>query len=121
MVSVLENSTVAATLFLALAAAGCSRPKQPVRDSNTYVNARVCASCHAGVYESYRHTGMARSFYAPSADSLPDPEPYFHRASGTWFQMIPTDGAWVQRSWQIGYDGKTESAQDLKIDYVMGS
>jgi predicted CXXCH cytochrome family protein len=64
---------------------------------------------------------MARAFYAPSSENFPDPKPFFHRASGTWFQMISKDGAWFQRSWQIGYDGKEDDAQEWKIDYIMGS
>ena len=43
------------------------------------------------------------------------------KASGIWFQTIQKDGAYYQRSWQIGYNGKEENAQDWKIDYVMGS
>jgi len=64
---------------------------------------------------------MAHAFYAPTADSFPGAKPYFHRASGTWFQMISKDGGWVQRSWQTGYDGKEDNAQELKIDFIMGS
>jgi tetratricopeptide (TPR) repeat protein len=120
-VAALRTLTVAAAVILALWTACCSRPKQQVRESNNYINARVCAGCHAGVYEHYRQTGMARAFYAPSSASFPDARPYFHKPSGTWFQMIAKDGAWVQRSWQTGYDGKPDDTQDLKIDYVMGS
>lgn len=35
--------------------------------------------------------------------------------------MIPKDGKWVQRSWQIGYNGKEDDAEELTVDYVMGS
>jgi tetratricopeptide (TPR) repeat protein len=115
----------AATLLLALAAADCSRRHEVAgsqnNDSNRYVSASVCAGCHPNVYQSYRHTGMARAFYAPSPESFPDARPYFHRASGTWFQMISKDGAHYQRVWQIGYSGKEENANEWKIDYVMGS
>src|SRR5579862_7581988 len=107
---------MAATLILAVATTRCSRPRQRDRDPNRYVSSRVCAGCHAEVYERYRRTGMARAFYAPSADSFPDARPYFPRASATWFQMISKDGAWYQRSWQIGYNGKEDSAGELKID-----
>ena len=64
---------------------------------------------------------MARAFYSPSADSFPDPKPYFHPASRTWFQMVAKDGAWFQRTWQIGPSGKPDTTGELKIDYVMGS
>ena len=100
--------------------AGCTRRQPAGHASNEYVHARVCASCHQGIYETYRHTGMARAFYAPTPESSPDARAYFHQASGTWFQNIQREGAFYQRSWQT-YNGKEENAQELKIDYVMGS
>lgn len=110
-----------ACLLVALALAGCTRQKPAERSSNQYVNARVCAACHQGIYETYRHTGMARAFYSPSPESFPNPRAYFHEASGIWFQTVQKDGAFYQRSWQIGYSGREENAQELKVDYVMGS
>jgi tetratricopeptide (TPR) repeat protein len=116
---------MAAALLLALVAVDCSRLHEAAGsqndDSNRYVNASVCAGCHPNVYQTYRHTGMARAFYAPSPESFPDARPYFHRASGTWFQMVSKDGAYYQRVWQIGYSGKKEDSEEWKIDYVMGS
>jgi predicted CXXCH cytochrome family protein len=112
---------IALWVFFALALAGCTRPKPAERSSNVYVNARVCARCHLGIYETYRRTGMARAFYSPTPESSPVARAYFHKASGTWFQNIRKDGASYQRSWQIGFNGREESAQELKIDYVMGS
>src|ERR1700733_882915 len=97
-VSLHQGLAAAATLLLALAAADCSRRHEAAgsqnNDSNRYVNASVCAGCHANVYQSYQRTGMARAFYAPSPESFPDARPYFHRASGTWFQMVSKDGAY---------------------------
>ena len=63
---------------------------------------------------------MARAFY-PAAASSSDARPYFNQASSTWFQMVSRDGAWYQRSWQIGYNGKEDDAGEVKVDYVMGS
>jgi len=116
---------VACILAIAFASAHCSRrkeaPKSQVRESNEYVNPRVCAACHAGIYQTYRHTGMARAFYPPTSESFPELRAYFHKASGIWFQTIEKDGGFYQRSWQIGYNGKEDNVQELRIDYVMGS
>ena len=90
-------------------------------DSNSYVNPKTCALCHAAVGEHYKHTGMARAFYKPTAESFPDPKPYFHRPSRTWYQIVSKAGAYYQKVWQVGYTGKEESVQEWKIDYVMGS
>jgi tetratricopeptide (TPR) repeat protein len=115
----------AAALLVALAGAGRSRSHaaapSPDGEPNRHLNARVCAGCHMNIYERYGHTGMARAFYAPSPESFPNFRPYFHRPSGTWFQMVAKDGAYYQRVWQIGYSGKQENFSEWKIDYVMGS
>jgi hypothetical protein len=60
-----------ATIFflVVLALASCSKPKQPAV-ANQYVAGRVCASCHAEIYQTYRKTGMARAFYPPSPESV---------------------------------------------------
>ena len=107
---------------LAMALASCSRREavKPVA-KNEYVDARTCAQCHADIARNYSNTGMARSFRSPDAASVPNPKPYFHRASATWYQIVAQDGGWYQRWWQIGSKGQEESAGESKIDYVMGS
>ena len=105
-----------AILFaVALVLAGCwTQPAAPV--PNNFVDAKTCSNCHAEIAAKYALTGMARAFYTPSAASFPQPKPYFHKASGTWFQMIPRDGAWYQRSWQ-----RNEPPGEFRVDAVMGS
>jgi Flp pilus assembly protein TadD len=88
---------------------------------NEYVDSRTCAQCHAEIARRYSSTGMARSFYAPNAASFPNAKAWFHRASGTWYQVAGRDGGWYQRWWQIGFKGREESAGESKIDYAMGS
>ncbi len=109
-------------LIASLALSQCARPaKQTALATNRYVNPSTCVSCHADVYETYRHTGMARAFYTPSKESFPDPKPYFHRSSRTWFQIVQKQAGYYQRTWQIGFQGAEESVGEKKIDYVMGS
>jgi hypothetical protein len=36
---------------------------QPRITPAEYVDSRLCANCHASIYETYKHTGMARPFY----------------------------------------------------------
>ncbi|MEP7355311.1 MAG: tetratricopeptide repeat protein [Acidobacteriota bacterium] len=109
---------LAATLVLALAS--CARREQP-EAQNQYIDARVCSSCHKGIAQTYSETGMAKSFYAPEAASVPNSKPYFHPASSTWYQIVAKDGGWFQRWWQIGPKGRAESVGESKIDYVIGS
>src|ERR1700678_1134599 len=90
-----------------VALASCSRREadKPLA-KNEYVDARICADCHSDIADNYSKTGMARSFYAPDAASVPNPKAYFHRASATWYQIVPKDGGWYQRWWQVGSKGQ---------------
>ena len=108
--------------LVAVTLASCSRREaaKPVA-KNEYVDTAICAECHADIAAKYSNTGMARSFYPPDAASVPNPKAYFHRTSGTWYQVVAKDGGWYERWWQIGFKGQEESAGESKIDYVMGS
>jgi predicted CXXCH cytochrome family protein len=88
-------------------------------------NAKLCAGCHAGIYASYRQTGMGRSFYRPAPGNTVEDytrnNRYFHAASDTRYEMLQRDGKYFQRRFQAGYDGKETNVEEKQIDYVMGS
>src|SRR5450432_1634457 len=88
-------------------------------------NAKLCAGCHAGIYASYRQTGMGRSFYRPApghtVEDYTRNNRYFHAASDTRYEMLQRDGKYFQRRFQAGYDGKETNVEEKQIDYVMGS
>ncbi len=90
-----------------------------------YVDARVCASCHSQIAESYRQTGMGRSLFRPTpANTIEDytnNHDFFHPLSDTHYAMIRRDGAYFQRRWQIGFGGREENVEESRIDYVIGS
>ncbi|HEY4085291.1 MAG TPA: tetratricopeptide repeat protein [Bryobacteraceae bacterium] len=111
---------MAGILLVALASYS-RRESVKAQTQNEYVDSRICADCHGDIARTYSETGMARSFYTPDAASVPSSKPYFHRASGTWYQVVTRDGDWYQRWWQIGSRGQQESAGESKVDYVMGS
>jgi predicted CXXCH cytochrome family protein len=113
---------VVLTAGIVAALASCSRPEalKPLA-KNEYVDTATCAECHKALALNYSNTGMAKSFHAPDAASVPNPQAWFHRASATWYQIVARSGAWYQRWWQIGVKGQEESAGESKIDYVMGS
>ena len=108
---------------IALAASFCavtaSLAQSPRSDSN------VCASCHPEVWQTYRRTGMARSFYRPNSDNTVEDytskNTYFHPASDTYFEMIERAGRYFQRQYQIGFDGKRTNVFENEIDFVLGS
>jgi hypothetical protein len=117
----LAGVSVAAGVLLLRAQIPTPRPSA----TNSYVDSRVCAGCHAKIAQTYALTGMARSFFKPrpqtTVEDLSRGNPFFHQASGTWYQMIEQDGQYSQRQWRIGPGGKPIDVQESSINYVMGS
>jgi Flp pilus assembly protein TadD len=93
--------------------------------ANTYVDSKICGTCHVKIAETYARTGMARSFYRPEAaqpaEDFGRGNPFFHERSATWYRMDRRDGAVYQRRWRIGPDGKEIDVQESRVDYVLGS
>ena len=87
---------------------------------NGYIDTRVCATCHPKIYESWRKTGMARSFYKPDTADVAEAR-YYHQASDTWFSIAARDGGFIQRRWQIGFGGRETNVDEQTIDFVIGS
>src|SRR5271167_3637701 len=88
-------------------------------------DSRVCASCHPSVWQTYRRTGMAQSFYRPKPENTVEDytgkNTYYHRASDTYFAMIQRGGRYFQRQYQIGFDGKPTESVEKEVDFVLGS
>src|SRR5207248_1351811 len=96
--------------------------------SNTkarYVDPATCAGCHPKVWATYRLTGMARSFYRPTAENTSGndrkPVAYYHKPSESYFTMFERSGRFYQGRYQIGFDGKETNRVEKQIDYVVGS
>ncbi len=113
---------VVLTIGVAFSASHSSRAADSQSD---YVDSRLCASCHANVYETYRRTGMARSFYRPRPENAVEDyranNSYYHAASDEHFTIIERDGKYYQRRYQIGFQGKETNVDEKEIDFVMGS
>src|SRR5690242_968946 len=107
-------------LVAALAAAGLVS----VNAAGPYADPAVCADCHAGIAATYRKTGMGRAFRMVRAkedvDAAPA-KPFYHDASRSFFDMVFRGGAWYQRRWQTGFDGKQTNVDEKRVDYVLGS
>ena len=93
--------------------------------SARYVDPALCAQCHPKVWETYRRTGMARSFYRPTAETTVGNDRKTitsnHKASESYFTMLERDGHLYQRRYQIGFDGKETNRIEKEIDYIVGS
>lgn len=67
---------------------------------------------------------MGRSFHKVRSEKDLAPaatRPFYHEASDMFFSMTFHDGAWYQRRWQTGFDGKETNVDEKRVDYVMGS
>ena len=74
-----------------------------------YVEPAVCAGCHAEIWQTYRETGMARSFYRPApANTIEDyaaEEPFYHLASDRYYVMTQRNGRYFPAPLSEGASG----------------
>jgi tetratricopeptide (TPR) repeat protein len=90
-----------------------------------YVDPAICAGCHANIWETYRRTGMGRSFYRPTpSNTLGDknnPVTFYHKPSDSYFTMLQREGRFYQRRYQMGFEGKETNFVEKEVDFVVGS
>jgi predicted CXXCH cytochrome family protein len=90
-----------------------------------YANSATCAQCHPAIAATYKKTGMARAFRKIQSekdlDATAAAKPYYHEPSASFFNMVFRNGAWFQRRWQTGFDGKETNIDEKRVDYVLGS
>jgi len=94
-----------------------------------YADPALCAQCHSAIAATYRKTGMGRSFRKVRSEKDPDAaglssslaKPFYHEASNSFFNMVFQNGAWFQRRWQTGFDGKETNVDEKRVDYMLGS
>ncbi|HEX4807318.1 MAG TPA: tetratricopeptide repeat protein [Bryobacteraceae bacterium] len=95
------------------------------RAETGYARPEVCAGCHGSVWETYRRTGMARSFYQPSSTNMVEDfsnkNSFYHKPSDSYFRMLQRDGRYYQRRYQIDSTGKQANVMEKQIDFVLGS
>jgi tetratricopeptide (TPR) repeat protein len=94
----------------------CPRPHVA---ENAYVDSKLCAGCHSQIAQSYAATGMARSFYRPRPEhTVTD---FYHQTAGIHYAMLERGGKYYQRRWQAGFNGGETNAEELAVDYAIGS
>jgi tetratricopeptide (TPR) repeat protein len=94
-------------LFLIAAAASAAEPG--------YVDPALCRKCHTANYDSYRRTGMARTF--SSATGVSPLAGFLHMGSRRSYRTVNrSDGVYLQRA-DIGGGNLLEK----RIDFAIGS
>jgi predicted CXXCH cytochrome family protein len=112
------------TTFVLLANASAQTPAtRPISGGSGYVKAETCATCHRGIWETYKRTGMGRSFYRAVAGNTDEVrnETFYHQPSESYFTMLRRDGKAFQRRYQVDGDGREINVMEKQIDFVMGS
>ena len=97
-----------------------SAPKLLIAGSPDYVDGAVCAGCHAEIAATYAETGMGRSFYRVTPETmahLGDERSFRHERSGREYVIREEDGRYYLRREEIGGGADFEK----EIHYVMGS
>jgi predicted CXXCH cytochrome family protein len=90
-----------------------------------YADGGACARCHSEIADTYRRTGMGRSFAriraGQSAADFKNNNRFYHRASDRHYTMLERDGRLYQRRHQTGFEGKETNAIESEAAYVVGS
>ena len=123
-------ASICAIVFVAASAGWFFWHRQATREVTTtadtgYVDSQTCATCHADVAETYKKTGMGRTFHKPSQQTVIEDfskaNRFLHKASGLQYTMIDRDGKIYQRRSAVGFDGKETDVLEEQVDYVIGS
>jgi tetratricopeptide (TPR) repeat protein len=95
------------------------------KTASGYVDSAACAECHSEIAETYRLTGMGRSFYRPRSENPQEDykshNSFYHQASDRYYTLVERGGQFFQRRHQIGMDGKETNVVEVSVDLVIGS
>lgn len=109
---------VLAALVGVLFSCGSTAPsKEQEKKAAAYADPKACAACHPKIAQSYRQTGMGRSFRkAAATDAVAGA--FTHELSGRVYRLEGREGRLYLKRWEIGQEA---SAVEKEIHYVLGS
>ncbi len=120
-------------LFLfAMAACGktdkeelAASPFLNLHDSVSYVGMQTCVSCHANVHETFKKTGMGRSFGRAErsrSDAVFGPEALVYDTAADFFYHPYWDRDTLKvLEYRLGESGDTVHRRVEAVDYIIGS
>lgn len=120
-ISELHKRNLATVALFALATAdfGLSQSSPPSADPAS------CAGCHPGIYDTYRRTGMGRSFFRPRPERMTEDwdahNTYYHQVSERHYTMLRRDGRYFVRRHQTDRRGQETNVVEKEVHYVLGS
>ncbi|MEZ5403745.1 MAG: tetratricopeptide repeat protein [Bryobacteraceae bacterium] len=104
----------------AILGVGAQNGRRSGADAGAYADPAACAACHGRISETYRLTGMGRSFHKPSLAGMV-PGSYYHAPSDSYFSMARRGEEYFQRRHQLDAVGRETNVFEKRVDYVMGS
>jgi len=100
-------------------------PQFRIAGSDGYVDPAQCAGCHRQIWETYKRTGMGKSFSKLDVKTVVEGfsknNNYYHAESDRHYTMYQKENRFYQRRYQIGFDGQETNVVEKQIDFVMGS
>ena len=101
-------------------------PAQPPKKSDAaYVDSAACADCHGEIAETYRRTGMGRSFSRSGPENtvadFKTHNTLYHKPSDRYYTMLEQNGKFYERRHQLGFGGKETNQLEKQVDFVIGS
>jgi predicted CXXCH cytochrome family protein len=89
-----------------------------------YVDDKLCAKCHADLYDSYQHVGMAKSFFRPGEQPVIEDfknNHGYHDESRRNYKMSLVDGQYIFERNQLDAKRRPINVFRRKVDWVLGS
>jgi Flp pilus assembly protein TadD len=119
-------SLIVVVLFTVLFIQRHDQNKSTSQISNSgYVDPASCANCHEQIVETYRQTGMGRSFHRlnpkQTGEDFQNRNTIHHQPSGMTYTMLERDGAFYESRQTADYEGRPTEPYEKRIDYVIGS
>jgi tetratricopeptide (TPR) repeat protein len=90
-----------------------------------YVDPASCAPCHQKIWDTYRRTGMGKSFSPASAETFPDEAlkdaTFYHQPSDQYYKTYRKGGRLYQRRHQVGLGGQETNVVEKEANFIIGS
>lgn len=93
----------------------------PPPGNDGYIDSSACAGCHKQIWETYKLTGMGRSFGRAKPETVGPAfdggNTFHHTVSDRSYSLFTRDGKYYQRRFQ----GREQNVLEKEVHYVVGS
>lgn len=90
-----------------------------------YVGDEECVLCHSEIYNTFKETGMGRSFYPPSPENIIEDylknNTVYDKKSDLYYEMYQKGNDFYQGEYRLDERGKKIHELNKKVDFIVGS